>query len=59
MFEILGYGEKPEKDEIVKKNSGELISQTSFENNIRQIMVTYKVAQVFKSRKSKPKVQKK
>ena len=55
MFEILGYGEKPQKEEMLKKkDSGEFISQTSFANNIRKIMVTYKVAQAFKAKKSKP-----
>lgn len=57
MYEILGCGFKPEKEEVVKNKEEEsegFISQKSFFNNIRKIMVTYKVAQAFKAQQSKP-----
>lgn len=59
MYEILGFGEKPEKEEVnqnVEKN--EELSQSDFANNIRKIMLTHKVAQAFKAMQHKPKVNK-
>jgi len=58
MYEIIGVGDKPEKEaEIKKKESNDLNSHTSFTDNLKTIMVTYKVAQAFKAQqKKKPRI---
>lgn len=55
MHELLGYGDFPIKEETESKTSNERISQDSFANQLRHIMVTYKVAQAFKAQKFKRK----
>ena len=57
MYEILGFGTKPEKEDPEQDiEMNEELSQTAFADNIKKIMLTYKVAQAFKAMQHKPKL---
>ena len=55
MYEILGHGDRPEKAELKKSDTSDEISQATFVNNIKRIIVTHKVAQAFKAQREKQK----
>ena len=55
MYEILGYGERPEKVQTPTFEWNDEIPQSKFVDNIKRIMIIHKAAQAFKAIRSKNK----